>query len=159
MSLEKILCITKTTRKRYHFLCILKESSKRIQNIAYSRKRVAPLARHQGIHHPLVLNISTQFLWPKKCHDIEEYVTKWHLYQANKAQRFKVASLLHHLDIPINKWKNISMDLIVGLPHTQNGHDAIWVIKDRLIKMVEFIPLKTTVKSQYLAYYKECGNA
>ena len=38
------------------------------------------------------------------------------------------------------------MDLIVGLPRTQNGHDAIWVIVDRLTKVAHFIPIKETYR-------------
>jgi hypothetical protein len=36
------------------------------------------------------------------------------------------------------------MDFIVGLPHTQAGHDSIWVIVDRLTKAIHFILVKTT---------------
>ena len=43
------------------------------------------------------------------------------------------------------------MDFIVGLPTTNRGHDAIWVVVDRLTKMCKFIPTKTTVKTPELA--------
>jgi hypothetical protein len=33
------------------------------------------------------------------------------------------------------------MDFIVGLP--SKGYDSIWVIMDRLIKVAQFIPIKT----------------
>jgi hypothetical protein len=36
------------------------------------------------------------------------------------------------------------MDLIVGLPRTSTGYDSIWVIMDRLTKVAQFIPVKTT---------------
>jgi hypothetical protein len=36
------------------------------------------------------------------------------------------------------------MDFIVGLPRTHKGYDSIWVIMDRLIKVAQFIPIKTT---------------
>jgi hypothetical protein len=37
-----------------------------------------------------------------------------------------------------------------GLPHTQRGHDSIWVIMDRLTKSAHFILIKSTYKaSQY----------
>ena len=43
------------------------------------------------------------------------------------------------------------MDFIVGLPRTQAGYDSIWVIVDRLTKVVHFIPVKTTYSSAKLA--------
>jgi hypothetical protein len=43
------------------------------------------------------------------------------------------------------------MDFIVGLPHTQDGYDLIWVIVDRLTKVAHFIPLKTTYSGAKLA--------
>jgi hypothetical protein len=43
------------------------------------------------------------------------------------------------------------MDFIVGLPHTRDGYDSIWVVVDRLTKAVHFIPVKTTYSSAVLA--------
>jgi hypothetical protein len=43
------------------------------------------------------------------------------------------------------------MDFIVGLPKTQSGYDSIWVIIDRLSKVMHFIPVKTTCKGSKLA--------
>lgn len=34
------------------------------------------------------------------------------------------------------------MDFILGLPRTPSREDAIWVVVDRLIKTVHFIPMK-----------------
>ena len=36
------------------------------------------------------------------------------------------------------------MDFITGLPLTQQGHDSIWVIVDRLTKSAHFEPVNTT---------------
>jgi hypothetical protein len=42
------------------------------------------------------------------------------------------------------------MDFIVGLPHTCDGYDSIWVIVDRLTKVAHFIPMKTTYSGAQL---------
>jgi hypothetical protein len=36
------------------------------------------------------------------------------------------------------------MDFVMGLPRTQLGYDSIWVIMDRLTKVANVIPIKTT---------------
>jgi transposase InsO family protein len=36
------------------------------------------------------------------------------------------------------------MDFINGLPKTPRGNDSIWVIVSHLIKVVHFIPIRTT---------------
>ena len=49
------------------------------------------------------------------------------------------------------------MDFITKLPRTFNGHDAIWVIVDRLTKSAHFIPIRETDYMETLArlYLKE----
>ena len=84
------------------------------------------------------------------CPNIEEYVTKYHQCQVNKTQRLKAMGILHPLIIPNNKWESISMDFIVSLPCTKKGHDVIWVIMDRLIKLARLIPTKTRVSTEDL---------
>ena len=81
--------------------------------------------------------------------------------QVNKAECLKAGGLLHPLEIPNGKWESISMDFIVGLPTTNHGRDAIWVVVDHLTKMCRFIPTKTTIKTLELArlYCGECLQA
>ncbi|GJU60808.1 putative reverse transcriptase domain-containing protein [Tanacetum coccineum] len=43
------------------------------------------------------------------------------------------------------------MDFIIKLPRTRNGHDAIWVIMDRLTKSVRFLPIREDFKMDMLA--------
>ena len=71
--------------------------------------------------------------------------------QLNKVKRLKVGGLLHPLEIPQGKWESISMDFIVGLLTTAQGHDSVWLVVDHLTKMCKFIPTKSTVKTSKLA--------
>ena len=43
------------------------------------------------------------------------------------------------------------MDFVVGLPRTQQGYDAIWVIVDRLTKSAHFLPVKVSYSLDKLA--------
>jgi hypothetical protein len=71
--------------------------------------------------------------------------------QRVKAEHQRPAGLLHPLKIPEWKWEEIDMDFIVGLPRTSAGYDSIWVIVDRLTKVAQFIPVKTTYLGAKLA--------
>ncbi|GKA13221.1 reverse transcriptase domain-containing protein [Tanacetum coccineum] len=46
---------------------------------------------------------------------------------------------------------NITMDFIVKLPRTRSGHDAIWVIVDRLTKSAYFLAVREDFKIEKLA--------
>nr|GEU32601.1 putative reverse transcriptase domain-containing protein [Tanacetum cinerariifolium] len=40
------------------------------------------------------------------------------------------------------KWERIAMDFVTKLPRTSSGHDAIWVIVDRLTKSAHFLSIR-----------------
>jgi hypothetical protein len=80
-----------------------------------------------------------------------EYVSLCDTCQRVKAEHQRLAGLLQPLKIPEWKCEEIGMDFIVRLPRTQAGYDSIWVIVDRLTKVVHFIPVKTTYSGAKLA--------
>ena len=43
------------------------------------------------------------------------------------------------------------MDFMIGLPHTFQKHDAVWVITDRLTKSAHFLPIQTSDSLDKLA--------
>ncbi|KAG8503511.1 hypothetical protein CXB51_001474 [Gossypium anomalum] len=58
---------------------------------------------------------------------------------------------LRELEIPLWKWKRVTMDFVSGLPLTPSKKDSIWVIVDRLTKSAHFIPVRTDFSLQKLA--------
>jgi hypothetical protein len=49
--------------------------------------------------------------------------------------------LLQPLPVPQWKWEDIIMDFVIGLLKTTRQKDTIWVIVDRLTKVVHFISI------------------
>ncbi|GJR05168.1 putative reverse transcriptase domain-containing protein [Tanacetum coccineum] len=50
-----------------------------------------------------------------------------------------------------NGIKNITMDFITKLPRTRSGHDAIWVVVDRLTKSAHFLAIREDYSTEKLA--------
>ena len=42
------------------------------------------------------------------------------------------------------KWEHVTMDFVTHLPRTQQKHDAVWVIVDRLTKSAHFLAVWMT---------------
>ncbi|GJU70859.1 reverse transcriptase domain-containing protein [Tanacetum coccineum] len=61
------------------------------------------------------------------------------------------SGLLQQPEIPEWKWENITMDFITKLPRTRNGHDAIWVVVDRLTKSAHFLAIREDYSTEKLA--------
>jgi hypothetical protein len=83
--------------------------------------------------------------------DVAAHVALCDVCQRVKAEYQRPTRLLQPLKVPEWKWEEIGMDFIVGLPHTSDGYDSIWVIVDRLTKVAHFILVKTTYTRVKLA--------
>ncbi|EOY04000.1 Uncharacterized protein TCM_019247 [Theobroma cacao] len=68
-----------------------------------------------------------------------------------KAEHQKLSGTLQPLSIPEWKWEHVIMDFVLGLPQTQSGKDAIWVIVDRLTKSAHFLAIHSTYSIERLA--------
>ena len=73
------------------------------------------------------------------------------LIQQVKVEHQCPTGTLQPLPIPEWKWENIIMDFMIGLPHTPQRNDAIWVIIDRLIKSTHFLSIQTSYSLGKLA--------
>ncbi|GKB19276.1 reverse transcriptase domain-containing protein [Tanacetum coccineum] len=84
---------------------------------------------------------------------IAEYVGKCLICSRVKSECPKPSGLLVQPEIPMWKWERITMDFFTKLPKTSTGHDAIWVIVDRLTKSAHFIPIRATDSMETLTRY------
>jgi hypothetical protein len=131
---KKLLCVPNVKEIRE---LILREA----HDSAYS---IHP--RSTKMYHDL----KSRYWWYGMKRAIAEYVTLCDNCQRVKVECQRPVGPLQPLKIPEWKWEEISMNFIVGLPKTQSGFDSIWVIIDRLSKVVHFIPVKTTYKGSKL---------
>ncbi|GKG62201.1 putative reverse transcriptase domain-containing protein, partial [Tanacetum coccineum] len=72
-----------------------------------------------------------------------------------KAEHKKRSGLLVQPEIPEWKCEKITMDFVTN--KTENGHDTIWVIVDRLTKSAHFLPMRENdpMKKLMKIYTKE----
>ena len=84
--------------------------------------------------------IKWNYWWPDIKEDIKKYIQGYIKFQQNKIQYQKKVGELYPLEIPQELWQEISIDIVRPLPKL-NGKDAIMVIVDKFMKMIQ---LKTT---------------
>jgi hypothetical protein len=123
---------------------------KEIRELILHEARDSTYSIHPGsikMYH----NLKSRYWWYRVKRVVGEYIALCDNYQRVKVEQQRPAWLLQPLKIAQCKWKEISMDFIVGLPTTQSSYDSIWVIIDRFLKVAHFIPVKTTYKGAKLA--------
>lgn len=81
------------------------------------------LAGHPGVERTIG-TIRQFFWWPGMNGEIEQFVRSCVVCSKARASHLKPGGLLQPLPIPSVPWEEIAMDLIVGLPATQEGWDA-----------------------------------
>ncbi|GJZ83262.1 putative reverse transcriptase domain-containing protein [Tanacetum coccineum] len=110
--------------------------------IAYACRQLKPHEENYTTHD---LELGAKlYWWPNMKAIIAEYVSKCLTCSRVKAECQKPSGLLVQPEIPMWKWERITMDFVTKLPKTSTGHDAIWVIVDRLTKSAHFIPIRVT---------------
>nr|GEW32203.1 hypothetical protein [Tanacetum cinerariifolium] len=82
---------------------------------------------------------------------MDEAHTSRYSVHPDKAEHQIPSGLLQQLEIPEWKWEKITMDLVTKLPKRYSGHDAIWVVVDRLTKSAHFLPIREDYKTEKLA--------
>ena len=75
---------------------------------------------------------------------VGDFVRRCLTCQQVKAEHQKPAGLLQPLEVAEWKWEHVTMDFVTHLPRTQQRHDAVWVIVDRLMKSAHFLAMRMT---------------
>ncbi|GJR59531.1 putative reverse transcriptase domain-containing protein, partial [Tanacetum coccineum] len=95
---------------------------------------------------PLVGGVRT----PGMKRDIATYVSEYLTCAKVKAEHQRPSGLLQQPKIPEWKWESITIDFIIKLPRTRNGHNAIWVVVDRLTKSAHFLGIHEDYSTEKL---------
>ena len=96
-------------------------------------------------------DMKRQYWWKGMKRDMARYISKCALCQQVKIEHQRPRGLLQSLPIPEWKWDHITMDFVSGFPRTARGHNAVWVIVDRLTKSAHFLGMKTTDTTETLS--------
>nr|GFA71118.1 DNA/RNA polymerases superfamily protein [Tanacetum cinerariifolium] len=96
-------------------------------------------------------DLQDMYWWPRMKRDIATYVSECLTYAKVKAEHQRPSGLLQQPEIPEWKWESITMEFITKLPRTRSGHDAIWVVVDRLTKSAHFLAIREDYNTEKLA--------
>jgi len=110
---------------------------------------------HFGCDKTLVL-ISSNYYWPKLTSDVAHFVERCYVCQKFKGVLTN-AGMYTPLLVPEAPWLDVSMDFMLGLPHTQRDCDSILVVVDRFSKMAYFVACRKTMDAVLIVhlYFRE----
>ena len=105
----------------------------------------------------MYLDLRCQYYWSKMKRHVANFVRRCLTCQQVKAEHQKPARLLQPLKVAKWKWEHFTMDFVTHLPRTQQRHDAVWVIVDRLTKSAHFLAVQMTftLEEFYRLYIRE----
>ncbi|KAH9297297.1 hypothetical protein KI387_028979 [Taxus chinensis] len=78
--------------------------------------------------------VNQDFFWEGLKVDVQKFVAGCLMCQCNKGETVRSPRLLQPLSIPSERWEEVSMDFITGLPKS-DGKSVIMVVVDRLTNM------------------------
>jgi hypothetical protein len=82
--------------------------------------------------------VKKEFFWDGLKTNVQRFVAECLVQQQNKVETTKILGILQPLSIPSQRWEEVSMDFITGLPKSE-GKSVIMVIVDRLTKYAHFV--------------------
>ena len=117
-----------------------------------------PYAGHLGYQKTLK-KIQKTFYWPYLTIVVRVYVLVCEVCQKEKSISRVPVGLLEPLTFPEQKWADVSMDFVMGLPVSDEGHDGILTVVHQATKMVHLVPVKQTISASETAqiYWTNIG--
>jgi hypothetical protein len=117
-----------------------------------------PYAGHLGYHKTLK-KLQQNFYWPDHTIDVRDFVLGCEVCQSEKSVHKLPAGLLQPLQLPEEKWSDVSLDFIMGLPVSERKNDGILTVVDRATKMVHLVPVQQTITAAETArlYWERIG--
>ena len=103
-----------------------------------------PYAGHLGYQKTLK-KLQQHFYWPDHTLEIRDFVLSCEICQQEKSVHRVPAGLLEPLTLPEQKWADVSLDFIIGLPRSTEGYDGILIVVDRATKMVHLVVVNQTI--------------
>ena len=90
-------------------------------------------------------DLRRQYYWSGMKRQVGDFVRRCLTFQQVKAEHQKPAGLLQPLEVAEWKWEHVTMDFVTHFPWTPQGHDAVWVIVDWLMKSAHFLAMRMTL--------------
>nr|GEU83852.1 RNA-directed DNA polymerase [Tanacetum cinerariifolium] len=91
-----------------------------------------------------------QFYCPKMERDVNRLLERCCTCHLAKTHSSNVG-LYTPLSVPIAPWEDVSLDFVLGLPHTQQAKDYVMVIVDRFLKTAYFVTCSKTFDASQVA--------
>jgi len=95
--------------------------------------------------------VSRSYWWPRLSSDTKQFTRNCHGCLRNKSSQLRYQGTLKPLPIPLQRWRDLSVDFIGPIRRTARGFNAIMVVVDRLSKDRHFTPCRTDMKASDLA--------
>ena len=94
-----------------------------------------PSAGHLGVKKT-ASRLTSKYHWKSLRTTVKEYVQSCDICQRTKNTTQKPLGLLQPLTPPLEKWSSITMDFVTPLPKTARGNAGLFVVVDRLSKLI-----------------------
>jgi hypothetical protein len=94
--------------------------------------------------------LSRDYWWRSLHYDVKMFVRACSNCSRNNTSRLRYQGALKPLPLPIQRWRDISVDFVGPLPEI-DGYNCIMVVVDRLSKERHYIPCHTTLTAADLA--------